>query len=143
MMDVKWIIVHDYPTSEAIDIGAEEIRRDHMQRGWLDIAYHYVVRTNGTVQAGRPEDKPGTHCRGYNLNSLGICLVGEQAGPAQFDGLYELLMGLMDKYPDAIVIGHSDMPKVNHICPAFNVTKFMEGRSDESSYDTSGEGSGG
>jgi N-acetyl-anhydromuramyl-L-alanine amidase AmpD len=135
---VEFIVIHCSATKEDQDIGVEEIRRWHRQRGWLDVGYHYVIRRDGTVEAGRPNDAPGAHARGFNHISLGICLVGgvESNGKtpeanythAQWEALEELTRDLLVKHPDAVVKGHRDLPKVNKACPSFDVISWWQSR---------------
>jgi N-acetylmuramoyl-L-alanine amidase len=70
------LVVHCAATKASMDIGAKEIRRWHKDRGWDDIGYHYVIRRNGDVEIGRPENAVGAHVAGKNSTSVGICLVG-------------------------------------------------------------------
>jgi N-acetyl-anhydromuramyl-L-alanine amidase AmpD len=72
------IILHSSDTPPSMDIGVAEIRQWHLERGFRDIGYHYVIRRNGIVELGRHEDIKGAHCKdgGGNNDSLGICLVG-------------------------------------------------------------------
>jgi N-acetylmuramoyl-L-alanine amidase len=133
---VDYIVVHCSATKEDQDIGVEEIRRWHRQRGWLDVGYHYVIRRDGTVETGRPNDVPGAHARGFNHLSLGLCLVGgvESDGKTpemnfthlQWDALAELVNDLKVKHPDAEVLGHRDLPNVNKACPSFDVRAWYE-----------------
>lgn len=77
MRPVRRIIVHCSLTRPDQDIGAEEITRWHVnENGWSDIGYHYVIRRDGTLEAGRPLSREGAHCKGNNDDSIGICLVG-------------------------------------------------------------------
>lgn len=131
---VEYIIIHCAATPSDMDIGAEEIRRWHLKRGWFDIGYHYVVRRDGTVEKGRPDTRPGAHARGYNHLSLGICMVGGVADDGktpennftedQFANLRMLVRGLAMRYPDAQIIGHRDLPNVRKACPSFDVTEW-------------------
>lgn len=50
---------------------------DQGGRGFDDIGYHFVITKDGTVQVGRSIEKPGAHCKGHNLTSIGVCLVGK------------------------------------------------------------------
>lgn len=128
---VDYIVIHCSATKEDQDIGLEEIRRWHRQRGWLDVGYHYIIRRDGEVQTGRPHDVPGAHARGFNHISLGICLVGgvESDGKTpemnythfQWKELERLVRDLKRLHPDAKVIGHRDLPNVNKACPCFDV----------------------
>ncbi len=132
-------MVHCSATRSSQDIGAAEIRKWHRNRGWFDIGYHFVIRRDGTVEAGRSIDRPGAHARGFNHISLGVCLVGGVAGDgktaennfteAQFSSLKSLLRGLKASYPDAEVLGHRDLPHVYKACPSFDVREWWKSNS--------------
>jgi N-acetyl-anhydromuramyl-L-alanine amidase AmpD len=129
IQEVKYIVIHCAATPPSMDVGVEEIRLWHLRRGWFDIGYHYVIRRDGTIEDGRPTDRPGAHARGFNHLSLGICLVGgvdEHNNPEnnftddQFDALAGLVKGLKVGEPDAEVLGHNQLPNVNKACPSFD-----------------------
>ena len=128
------IVIHASATPETMDIGVEEIRRWHRQKGWLDVGYHKIVRRDGTIEDGRPLNVPGAHARGYNHLSVGICLIGgvesDVKSPeanythAQWDALRDLVYDLKTMYPSAILVGHRDLPNVNKACPSFDVQEW-------------------
>ena len=60
-----------------MDIGLNEIRKWHLDLGWRDVGYHYIIRRNGEVELGRSIRDTGSHARGYNHKSVGLCLVEE------------------------------------------------------------------
>lgn len=119
--EVKYIVIHCADTPSHMDIGVEEIRKWHLQRGWFDVGYHWVIRRDGTIEDGRPADRPGAHARGFNQQSLGICLVGrDEFTDDQFDALAGLVKGLKVGRPETEVLGHRDLPNVNKTCPGFD-----------------------
>lgn len=134
LKSVDYLVVHCAATKAGMDIGVEEIRRWHRQRGWLDVGYHKIIRRDGTIEDGRPMTAPGAHARGFNHISLGICLVGGLAADGkspennftdvQMDVLRELLSDLLKIYPEARIVGHRDLPKVNKACPSFDVREW-------------------
>ena len=136
--EVEYLVVHCSATPEDMDIGAEEIRKWHLQRGWFDIGYHYVITRSGEVQKGREDNVPGAHARGVNERSLGICLVGGVESNnkkavanfthAQWDALEDLLKDLKLKYQQAEVLGHRDLPRVGKACPSFDVRSWWQSR---------------
>ena len=136
--EVKFLVVHCSATPEDMDIGVEEIRRWHLQRGWVDVGYHYVIRRDGRVEKGRSTTTPGAHARGFNEISLGICLVGGVESDkktaeanfthAQWESLEAQLRELKRAYPDAEILGHRDLPNVQKQCPSFDVRSWWEGR---------------
>ena len=116
-----------------MDIGAAEIDRWHRKRGFLKIGYHFVIRRDGTVEAGRPIEQPGAHAKGYNRHTIGICMVGGTAADRvtpednftdkQYATLLQLLVEF--KRPHMWVKGHRDLPHVSKDCPCFDVATFM------------------
>lgn len=131
---VDYLVVHCSATKEDQDIGVNEIRRWHRQRGFFDVGYHYVIRRDGSIEKGREDNVPGAHARGFNHRSLGICLVGgvESNGktaeqnftPQQYETLKSLLFNLKREYPEATVLGHRDLPNVNKACPSFDMPEL-------------------
>jgi N-acetylmuramoyl-L-alanine amidase len=129
----KYLVVHCAATKPTMDIGLREIRQWHRERGWLDIGYHFVIRRDGSVEKGRPQDVIGAHVEGHNYESLGVCLAGginalgkpeNNFTPEQFESLRSLLAKLKADYPSAQVVGHRDLdPK--KACPSFNVASWL------------------
>jgi len=117
-----------------MDIGAKEIDRWHRQRGWLGIGYHYVIRRDGTIEKGRPEERPGAHAYGYNQTSIGICLVGglstrkrphNNFTPKQFNSLRDLIKDIFRRYSAVRkVVGHRDLDP-GKACPSFDVETWV------------------
>jgi N-acetylmuramoyl-L-alanine amidase len=120
--EVRYIVIHGYDTTE--DIGVEEIRMDHLRRGWFDIGFHWVARRNGIIENGRPQDVPGGHARGFNHLSLGICIVGREPNVAQLTSVAVLVRDLKSIHPDSQVVGINDLPNVNKPGPGFDVIEW-------------------
>ncbi len=92
---------------------AQSIHKTHLLNGWTGIGYHFYVRKDGTVYAGRPINTVGAHCNGKNSESIGICFEGnystEKAMPeAQLRSGQELISYLKAIYINAQVKRHSD-----------------------------------
>lgn len=129
-MEIKFIIVHCSATPEGRDVGMTEIDRWHRQRGFARIGYHYVIRLDGTIERGRPEDCVGAHCLGKNGCSIGVCYIGgvsrdghtpkDTRTPAQRTALKQLLSDLKRRYPRAKICGHRDFAAKE--CPSFDAT---------------------
>lgn len=129
-----YLVVHCAATKANMDIGVREIRQWHVQQGWLDIGYHFVIRRDGTVENGRPFDVVGSHVKGYNERSLGICLVGgidaygnpeNNFTPAQFESLVLVLKAQKRGYPQAQIVGHRDLFS-GKACPSFDVGAWLK-----------------
>lgn len=127
---INEIIVHCSATREGRDFSAADIRRWHVaDRRFSDIGYHFVVRLDGSIEAGRPLRRSGAHCRAHNRRSVGVCYIGgldrnghpaDTRTPAQRASLLALLTTLRCAFPHASIHGHHDFaPKA---CPCFPAT---------------------
>ncbi len=113
------IILHHAAASTC---GAVVIHRWHKQRGWSGIGYHFVVRKNGTIERGRPENKTGAHASGHNYDSIGVCFEGnfetEAMYPAQLRAGQELLAYLKKRYKIQKIQCHREVGSTS--CPGRN-----------------------
>ena len=142
--DIEYIIVHCSATKPSQDIGVRDIDRWHRENGWSGCGYHWVIKRDGTIQAGRNEGRAGAHCKGVNTISIGVCLVGgiaESSATAwgqpennftrpQFHSLSRLLHELLARYPKARVKPHSAF--ANKSCPCFPVEAWWNSVRDSS-----------
>lgn len=99
-------------------VGVADIDTWHGSRGFrlfawgkpYAVAYHFVIRADGVIEAGRPLGTPGGHTADPEFNRyIGICLVGhfdqrdtrgepQRPAPGQLDSLVRLLRALADRY---------------------------------------------
>ena len=118
-----------------MDIGRADIDRWHRALGWFGIGYHWVIRRDGTIEAGRDERTVGAHEPSVNAVSVAVCLVGGVAEadkrtaennftPEQFASLEKLLRELRERYPNTTILGHRDCPNVAKDCPSFDVKSW-------------------
>lgn len=128
---INEIIVHCSATAEGKDFTVSDIKKWHLQRGFSDIGYHWVVYRDGTIVSGRPESTSGAHCTGHNSISIGVCYIGGCASDgktpkdtrtdAQKDSLIKLLRELKKRYPKTKIYPHYKF--ANKACPSFNAEK--------------------
>ena len=132
------IVIHCSATPEGRDYDVAEIRRWHLARGFSDVGYHFIVRLDGTIEAGRPEWAVGAHCveAGMNRRSIGVCYIGgmnkDMSRPmdtrteAQKRSLVKLVRQLQVKYgiADSSVYGHRDFAA--KACPSFDVKDLLK-----------------
>jgi hypothetical protein len=129
------IILHCAATKPSMDVGVKEIKQWHLERGFSDIGYHWVIRRDGTLEKGRDESIAGAHCKNHNARSIGICLVGglskdnkseDNFNKEQFDTLAELIKDIRNRYSKYTlhICGHNEYSSKD--CPVFSVHKFLE-----------------
>jgi len=136
--ETKYIVLHCSATRPSQDIDANTIDNWHRARGFFKIGYHYFITRDGQRQLGRGPDEMGAHAKGYNNNSISICLAGgveeddykkaeNNFTPQQFTELDKLLEELVTVYPYAHIIGHNQISIKE--CPSFNVQTYLHGKS--------------
>ncbi len=131
----KW---HSLPAQEVIQNG-----KRYQGRGWSGIGYHYVILNgwiaanlyhpdfNGHIETSRPlDDDPvvsgkemGAHVRGFNRQSIGICLIGKsgQFTNEQLNTSLRLVRRLEKQYHEIEVCQHSDLDKRKPFCAGLDM----------------------
>ncbi len=151
--NIRRIFVHCSATRVGQDIDAATIRRWHLAKGWRDIGYHFVIRLDGSIERGRPENVPGSHVAGFNTGSIALVYIGgldaqgqpaDTRTPAQLEAMERLVRELSQAYPDAEILGHRDVSpdrdgdgKVERhewlkACPCFDVRAWWSGHNSTS-----------
>lgn len=112
------LVIHH---SASADVSSAEIHRWHLQRGWSGIGYHFVIRTDGSIEQGRPLETVGAHAGPEgNSDSIAVCLTGDftRRRPAvkQIAALLELTVWIKGLYPSSLaVVRHCDIAATE--CP--------------------------
>lgn len=129
MRKINKIIIHCTATDRYASI--ESIKRSHLLRGFSDIGYHFLIDRYGFIHVGRPLSQVGAHCKGQNVGSIGIALIGGKNGKFDFSfnqltALYDLVLKLKKSYPEIenSVYGHNNFTN-KKTCPNFNVLNFF------------------
>jgi len=123
---MKYLVLHCSDTPNNSDITSVDIHQWHLERGWDGIGYHKVIKRNGEWQDGRPDYWVGSHVKGNNTGSIGICLIGrDEFTDMQFQTLESLVRLYKSKYPDIKVVGHRDLDS-EKTCPNFDVKKWHD-----------------
>lgn len=136
MRSITLIVIHCSAVRPDQTSSAAQIDTWHRQRGWkLGIGYHYVIRRNGEIEAGRPEWLTGSHCKNHNAHSLGVCYEGglnirgqpdDTRTEAQKTAMRQLLTTLHQRYPSALIVGHHDL-NPHKECPCFDAVHEYAG----------------
>lgn len=146
---VTWIVQHYSATDIEEEYTYEELERDHKARGFREGGYHFYITyprpgKPATVVMGRDMSQPGrfeigAHSKGENDASIGICCEGgltkatgpnkglDTRHPDQIKLQIELIDGLLERFPRAIVEGHRDMPGAKTQCPGYNARLWWDG----------------
>ena len=134
MRKINKVIVHCTATPEGRHTTVEDVRRWHLDRGWSDIGYHYLVYLDGTVHEGRPVEIPGAHTKGQNKDSIGIAYVGGidkvnfKAKDTRTEEQKEALVDMLEFFkiadPEVTIHGHNEF--ASKACPSFDAKTEYE-----------------
>ena len=129
MRIITLIVIHCSAVRPDQTSSVAQIDTWHRDRGFkFGVGYHYVVRRNGEIEAGRPEWLVGAHCTNHNKYSIGVCYEGglnargqpaDTRTPEQKAALRTLLEDLHRRYPRAVIVGHHDLNPLK-ACPCIN-----------------------
>ena len=117
----KRLVLHH---AAAEKCSAEDIHRWHLANGWSGMGYHYLVRKDGSIWRGRPEDTVGAHAKNFNSTSIGVCFEGnfenEHMNEKQLAAGKELIADICSRYKLGVasVCGHRDLNAT--ACPGRN-----------------------
>lgn len=132
MRKINLLVIHcsdsDRPEHDNIKV----IDRWHKKRGFespsgIHCGYHFFIDGLGIVHEGRPLEERGAHAKGYNSNSIGVCLSGRyHFGRQQFKALERLIMKLRknEEIESFDIIGHNAV-NANKTCPNFAWEAFV------------------
>lgn len=133
--EIRYIVVHCTATPPAAKI--ESIQRYWKEQlGWKDPGYHYIIQRNGEIICLQPEHLIANGVKGYNTQSIHISYIGgidknnkpvDNRTGEQQAALFNKLVALTEKYPQAKIMGHRDFPGVTKACPCFDVRKWLAG----------------
>lgn len=130
MRTIKQIVIHCADTPEGKEFDSGDIKAWHLERGFSDIGYHYVILLDGTIEIGRDLNRAGAHAKGINKTSIGICYIGgknkefteakDTRTEAQKASFEHLLNTLVRIYPSAEIMGHYQAVETSKTCPSFD-----------------------
>ena len=151
MRKITEIIVHctatrpEWRAGQSLAEKVAEVRRWHLERGFADIGYHYLIDRDGQVMVGRDVGRVGAHVKGRNTGTIGVALFGghgssegdrfaENFTADQGEALENLVDQLRDEFGSLRVAGHNEYAA--KACPGFNVAEWLDSRKPTSSFFT-------
>ena len=135
MRKIDMIVVHCSATRCDRRFSVEDLIAWHDARFGFT-GYHYYITRDGRMYQTRHENLVGAHAVGYNQHSIGVCYEGGLTPEGRPDdtrtreqkaALNALLRSLKTDYPDAVILGHRDLPGVHKDCPCFDAREEYAG----------------
>ena len=130
MRAITHIVVHCTATPQTTTVASiQRYWRDNLK--WKSPGYHFLIEANGTVNNLQPITLPSNGVAGHNANSIHVSYIGGVNGQkavdnrteAQKTALLRILTDLKKQFPNAIIQGHRDFPRVAKACPSFDAKK--------------------
>ncbi len=108
------------------------IQSYHMgpEHGWADIGYHWVITHDGVLRPGRSIYLMGAHTRGFNRESLGACVTGDNTVKGRHWNAKQIATArTLDKackmvFPDLESLGHRDLAAT--LCPGLDIKELLK-----------------
>jgi len=124
----RYIIIHHSATPDG---NAAKFDREHRDKGWDELGYHFVIDNGNPSRDGLIEvgsrwrtQKHGAHCKTndnrFNDFGIGVCLVGnfenDRPTAAQMASLKMLVGYLADQYHISVnnILGHGEAVATMH-----------------------------
>jgi len=125
------VVVHH---SAIQNVSPAEIQELHMDgRGFADIAYHFLIASDGVIYEGRQINLRGAHVQGFNTGLVGIVLIGNfnetEPAQSQLKSLEMLVDYLRYTYEIRYLTGHRDYPDQSPDgteCPGANLYPLLQ-----------------
>tara|TARA_B100001063_G_scaffold245557_1_gene281574 strand:+ start:1178 stop:1801 length:624 start_codon:yes stop_codon:yes gene_type:complete len=155
--EITEVVVHWTANFIDQDIGSEKINDAHVNRGFNEIGYHFIILRDGSLQRGRDVNKQGAHALRRNKHSIGVAFVGginlttEEANrlggyqavasnsrhassdsltDAQFKTFDVFMDSFFKAFPYGQAFGHNDTDPNNKIDPGFDVVEYCNNKFD-------------
>jgi N-acetylmuramoyl-L-alanine amidase len=132
--NIKYIVVHCTATQPEATIDA--IKRYWKENlGWQNNGYHYIIKRDGVIENITHEAMIANGVAGYNTASIHLSYIGgvdkknvpiDNRTDAQKEAMFNLIVNLSHKYPNAEIKGHRDFPNVHKACPSFDVKNWLK-----------------
>jgi len=125
------VVVHH---SAIQNVSPAEIQELHMDgRGFADIAYDFLIASDGVIYEGRQINLRGAHVQGFNTGLVGIVLIGNfnetEPAQSQLKSLEMLVDYLRYTYEIRYLTGHRDYPDQSPDgteCPGANLYPLLQ-----------------
>ncbi|MBN8877060.1 MAG: N-acetylmuramoyl-L-alanine amidase [Sphingobacteriales bacterium] len=146
MRTIKYLVVHC--TATPVTATIESIQRYWKKvLKWNNPGYHYIIERNGDIVNITDEENIANGVAGNNRHAIHISYIGgidangkllDNRTAQQTEAMYQKLLELAKKYPDAIIRGHRDFSTDTNRngvidafewikgCPSFDVTEWLE-----------------
>lgn len=135
LRNIKYIVVHC--TATPTNTTLESIKRFwKKERGWGDTpGYHFFIERDGNIVQLLEEGKNSNGMYLHNAACINIAYLGglgkdakpiDNRSDAQKHAMFDKIVELTERYPNAEVLGHRDFQNVHKASPCFDVKEWLK-----------------
>lgn len=133
MRTIKFIVLHCTATQPEASIKAIKRCWKEVMK-WNNPGYHFIIERDGEIVQLQDIEKIANGVARNNANAIHISYIGgidrkgnpfDNRTSAQKDAMFNKVVELTERYPDAKVVGHRDFPGVHKACPSFDVRSWL------------------
>lgn len=131
--EINFIVVHCTATQPEAKIS--DIKRYWKEvLGWKSPGYHYIIDRRGDIVKLFPESQIANGVKNNNAHSIHLSYIGgidrkgnpiDNRSKAQEAAMFDLIVELSERYPNAKILGHRDFVGVHKACPSFDVREWL------------------
>lgn len=123
------VFIHCTASSRPEHDNIETIRGWHLDRGWSDVGYHFMIHRDGKISAGRDIEQTPAAQKGHNTGTIAVSLHGGQHGqddfsPEQRQALV-MFCDAIDNAYDGNVTFHGHEEVANKACPVLDYRTLL------------------
>lgn len=128
MRKIEYIAVHCTATAQTATVSSiQNYWRKNL--GWKMPGYHFIVKPDGEIVKLLDVSEISNGVKGWNSKTINISYIGgidskgkpkDTRTDAQKKSLLLKLKELKKQFPNAVIQGHRDFPKVAKACPSFD-----------------------
>jgi N-acetylmuramoyl-L-alanine amidase len=131
---IKFIVLHCTATQPEATVKAIQNYWCETLK-WNNPGYHFIIERDGEVIQLQHIEKIANGVAGNNEHAIHISYIGgidrkgkpiDNRTTPQKDSMFDKVVELTERYPDAKVVGHRDFPGVRKACPSFDVRAWIE-----------------
>lgn len=114
----------NYSKKESEQFGQPIWSNHFYQNRQTFIAYHYIIRQDGSFEQILQDDQIGWHCGNWNYNcrSIAICFLDDLKEKRPTEKALQTAREIIKKYPNCNIFGHKEI-KPSTTCPG---NQFIE-----------------
>jgi hypothetical protein len=123
--NVARVFLHCSASDRPEDDNIKTITKWHMQRGFVDVGYHFYIDNMGVVHEGRSLEAIPAAQQGHNIASIAICAGGlTHFSDLQLSSVRELCEQINKAYKGKISFhGHCEVS--DKTCPVFDYKTLL------------------